>query len=91
MPIDEFGLHQFVRVILPDRYNWATEQGGPNTGVGDLTVYDLSFFKRTGPRSELGRSSRRQRPEDLLTVLGNGRLALPELCSSPLTGDYWAR
>src|ERR1700675_2166818 len=44
VPIDECGLHQFVRVILPIDTT-ATEQGGPNTGVGDLTVYDLVLFQ----------------------------------------------
>jgi hypothetical protein len=47
VPIDEFGLHQFVRVILPIDTT-ATEQGGPNTGVGDLTVYDLVLFQAHG-------------------------------------------
>src|ERR1700685_3383580 len=47
VPIDEFGLHQFVRVILPTDKT-ATEQGGPNTGVGDLTVYDLVLFHAHG-------------------------------------------
>ena len=89
VPIDEFGVHQFVRVILPINTT-ATEQGGPNTGVGDLTVYDLVLFQAHGTTIGAGRSSRRQRPEDLPTVLGNGRLALPELYLSPLTGDYWA-
>jgi hypothetical protein len=47
VPIDEFGVHQFVRVILPTDKT-ATEQGGPNTGVGDLTVYDLVLFHAHG-------------------------------------------
>jgi len=47
VPIDKFGLHQFVRVILPIETT-ATEQGGPNTGVGDLTVYDLLLFQTHG-------------------------------------------
>jgi hypothetical protein len=47
VPIDKLGLHQFVRVILPINTT-ATEQGGPNTGVGDLTVYDLLLFQTHG-------------------------------------------
>src|SRR5262249_31586479 len=42
-PIHTLGLHQFVRTILP--INTATSgQGGPNTGVGDLTVCDICPF-----------------------------------------------
>lgn len=47
VPIDEFGLHQFLRVILPVDTT-AVVQGGPNTGVGDLTVYDFMLFDAHG-------------------------------------------
>ena len=43
VPIDAFGVHQLVRTILPINTT-ASVQGGPNTGVGDLTVYD--FLRR---------------------------------------------
>src|SRR5262245_45873895 len=47
VPIHTFGLHQFVRTILP--INTPTRvQGGPNTGVGDLTVYDIFPFQAGG-------------------------------------------
>jgi hypothetical protein len=44
VPIDTFGLHQFVRIILPINAT-ASVQGGPNTGVGDLQVYDILPFQ----------------------------------------------
>jgi hypothetical protein len=44
VPIDTFGLHQFVRTILPINAT-ASAQGGPNTGVGDLEVYDILPFQ----------------------------------------------
>jgi hypothetical protein len=47
VPIDSFGLHQFIRVILPVNTTPAV-QGGPNTGVGDLTVYDILPFQVGG-------------------------------------------
>ena len=40
VPIDEFGLHQFIRTILPISTT-PIVQGGPDTGAGDLTVYDF--------------------------------------------------
>ena len=47
VPIDAFGLHQFLRTILPINTT-ASVQGGPNTGVGDLTVYDWVLFEEHG-------------------------------------------
>src|ERR1700751_4043732 len=46
VPIDAFGLHQFLRTILPINTT-ASVQGGPNTGVGDLTIYDWVLFQET--------------------------------------------
>ena len=89
VPIDEFGLHQFVRVILPIDTT-ATEQGGPNTGVGDLTVYDLVLFQAHGTTIGAGPLIAAPTARGFAYGSGNGRLALPELYLSPLTGDYWA-
>ena len=47
VPIDTFGLHNFVRAILP-LDTTASVQGGPNTGVGNLEVYDILPFQRGG-------------------------------------------
>ena len=47
VPIDTLGIHQFVRTILPIDTT-ASVQGGPNTGVGDLTVYDLVLLQAHG-------------------------------------------
>jgi hypothetical protein len=47
VPIDAFGVHQLVRTILPINTT-ASVQGGPNTGVGDLTIYDFLLFKEHG-------------------------------------------
>lgn len=46
VPVNKFGLHQYIRTILPISTT-PIVQGGPNTGVGDLTVYDflLNQFK----------------------------------------------
>ena len=46
IPINNFGIHQYVRTILSITTT-PSVQGGPNTGAGDLTVYDLaSTFER---------------------------------------------
>src|ERR1700677_2308489 len=42
-----------------------------------------------GPRSELGRLSRRRRQEGKSTALGNGKPALQESLLHLTTGDYW--
>jgi hypothetical protein len=47
VPLDAFGVHQLVRTILPINTT-ASVQGGPNTGVGDLTVYDFLLFQVHG-------------------------------------------
>jgi len=47
VPMDLFGLHQFVRTILPINTPVSTP-GGPAAGVGDLTVYDLVLSKVHG-------------------------------------------
>jgi hypothetical protein len=47
VPIDTLGLHQFVRTILPIN-TAAGVQDGPNTGVGDLEVYDILPFQVRG-------------------------------------------
>jgi hypothetical protein len=47
LPIDAFGLHQFVRVFLPINTT-PSVQGGPNTGVGDLEIYDTLNFQVHG-------------------------------------------
>ena len=47
VPTDLFGLHQFVRTILPINTP-VSMQGGPTAGVGDLTVYDLVLSKVHG-------------------------------------------
>ena len=47
VPMDLFGLHQFVRTILPINTPVSTP-GGPTAGVGDLTVYDLVLSKVHG-------------------------------------------
>ena len=47
VPLDSFGIHQFIRVILPVNTT-PVPQGGPNTGVGDLTVYDILPFQVRG-------------------------------------------
>lgn len=47
VPVDTFGLHQFIRTILPVNTT-ASVQGGPNTGVGDLEVYDILHFQEGG-------------------------------------------
>jgi hypothetical protein len=46
VPVDKFGLHQYIRTILPNNTT-PIVQGGPDTGVGDLTVYDflLNHFR----------------------------------------------
>jgi hypothetical protein len=46
VPVDKFGLHQYIRTILPINTT-PIVQGGPDTGVGDLTVYDflLNHFR----------------------------------------------
>src|ERR1700731_5280317 len=53
VPIDAFGLHQFLRTILPINTT-ASMQGGPNTGVGDLTVYDWALFQEHGTTVGVG-------------------------------------
>jgi hypothetical protein len=53
VPIDAFGLHQFLRTILPINTT-ASVQGGPNTGVGDLTVYDWVLFEEHGATIGVG-------------------------------------
>ena len=47
VPIRAFGFRQIVRTILPINTT-ASVQGGPNTGVGDLTVYDFLLFQAHG-------------------------------------------
>jgi hypothetical protein len=47
VPIEAFGIHQLVRTILPINTT-ATVQGGPDTGVGNLTVYDFLLFQEHG-------------------------------------------
>jgi hypothetical protein len=47
VPVDAFGVHQLVRTILPINTT-ASVQGGPNTGVGDLTIYDFLLFQVHG-------------------------------------------
>jgi hypothetical protein len=47
VPIDVFSVHQLVRTILPINTT-ASVQGGPNTGVGDLTFYDFPLFQEHG-------------------------------------------
>jgi hypothetical protein len=51
VPIRAFGTRQIVRTILPINTT-ASMQGGPNTGAGDLTVYDFLLFQEH--RSTLG-------------------------------------
>jgi hypothetical protein len=48
VPVDKFGLHQYIRTILPI-VTTPIVQGGPDTGAGDLTVYDflLNQFRGT--------------------------------------------
>ncbi|HWO32413.1 MAG TPA: hypothetical protein VNO32_26760, partial [Candidatus Acidoferrum sp.] len=53
VPIDAFGLHQFLRTILPINTT-ASVQGGPNTGVGDLTIYDWVLFEEHGTTVGVG-------------------------------------
>jgi HpcH/HpaI aldolase/citrate lyase family len=53
VPIDAFGLHQFLRTILPINTT-ASVQGGPNTGVGDLTIYDWVLFQEHGTTVGVG-------------------------------------
>jgi hypothetical protein len=53
VPIDAFGFHQFLRTILPINTT-ASVQGGPNTGVGDLTIYDWVLFKEHGTTVGVG-------------------------------------
>ena len=53
VPIDAFGVHQLVRTILPINTT-ASVQGGPNTGVGDLTVYDWVLFEEHGATVGVG-------------------------------------
>ena len=53
VPIDEFGLHQFVRTILPINTPVSTP-GGSTAGVGDLTVYDLVLSKVHGTTIGVG-------------------------------------
>src|SRR5271154_2527210 len=47
VPMRTFGFRQIVRTILPINTT-ASVQGGPNTGVGDLTVYDFLLFQAHG-------------------------------------------
>jgi hypothetical protein len=47
VPMRAFGSRQIVRTILPINTT-ASVQGGPNTGVGDLTVYDFLLFQEHG-------------------------------------------
>ena len=46
VPVDKFGLHQYIRTILPINTT-PIQQGGPDTGAGDLTIYDflLNHFR----------------------------------------------
>src|SRR3984957_17121063 len=53
VPIDAFGVHQFLRTILPINTT-ASVQGGPNTGVGDLTIYDWVLFEEHGTTIGVG-------------------------------------
>src|SRR5208282_3561444 len=53
VPIDAFGFHQFLRTILPINTT-ASVQGGPNTGVGDLTIYDWVLFQEHGTTIGVG-------------------------------------
>ena len=48
VPVNKFGLHQYIRTILPIATT-PIVQGGSDTGVGDLTVYDflLNMVKNT--------------------------------------------
>jgi hypothetical protein len=53
VPVNNFGLHQYIRTILPI-YTTPIEQGGPNTGAGDLTVYDFLLNQYRGATIGVG-------------------------------------
>ena len=54
VPIDAFGVHQFLRTILPINTTASVQGGGPNTGVGDLTIYDWVLFQEHGTTVGVG-------------------------------------
>jgi hypothetical protein len=53
VPMRTFGFRQIVRTILPINTT-ASIQGGPNTGAGDLTVYDFLLFQEHGSTLGIG-------------------------------------
>ena len=53
VPINAFGVRQITRAILPINTT-ASVQGGPNTGIGDLTVYDFVLFEEHGTTIGVG-------------------------------------
>jgi hypothetical protein len=80
VPIDAFGLHQFLRTILPINTT-ASVQGGPNTGVGDLTVYDWVLFEEHGATVGVGARLAAPKPQ--------GELVRPDSWLHLTAGDYW--
>src|SRR5271167_3209269 len=53
VPFDIFGFRQIARAIVPINTT-ASVQGGSNTGVGDLTVYDFVLFEEYGTTIGVG-------------------------------------
>jgi hypothetical protein len=53
VPVSKFGLHQYIRTILPISTT-PIEQGGPDTGAGDLTVYDFLLNQFRGATIGVG-------------------------------------
>ena len=53
VPIDALGFRQIARTIVPINTT-ASVQGGPNTGAGDLTVYDCVLFEEHGTTFGVG-------------------------------------
>jgi hypothetical protein len=53
VPVNTFGLHQYIRTILPLSIT-PIVQGGPDTGVGDLTVYDFLLNEVKGATVGVG-------------------------------------
>jgi hypothetical protein len=53
VPFDVLGFRQIARAIVPINTT-ASVQGGPNTGAGDLTVYDFVLFGEHGTAIGVG-------------------------------------
>src|SRR5580700_4991879 len=53
VPFDVFGFRQIALAFVPTETT-ASVQGGPNTGAGDLTVYDFVLFGEHGTAIGVG-------------------------------------